>query len=86
MSEEKENAAEIVTVTELLATEPMTFYHDKEKRDALVAYLREVRENIQTAEKAGKKPTKKIASGAEKVTARESNPLEAFLNKVTGDQ
>lgn len=84
MSEEKQDAAEIVTVTELLATEPMTFYENKDRRRQLVEYMRSMRENIKAAEAAGKKPSKKIAEGKEKVEAKQQSALEQFMNSVTG--
>ena len=59
----KKDDDELVIPTELLEKDPTELANNEEELQTVVSYLQKTRENIRSAEKAGKRITSKTAKG-----------------------
>lgn len=61
MPKKKETVEELVIPTELLEKDPVELAESEKDIKTIIAYLKKTRENIRSAEKAGKVPSAKAA-------------------------
>jgi|TARA_R100001594_G_scaffold28454_2_gene53667 hypothetical protein len=78
---EKEVTEELVIPTELLEKDPVELASDEEGIKTIIAYLKKTRENIRSAEKAGKRITSK-SSRIKTPEKAGDNILDVLVNNV----
>ena len=75
-----EQESEIVIPTEFLEMDPKELATNEQGIEKVIQYLRDTRENIRAAEKAGKRITSKAART--KPTQFKNDPLDMLLTEV----
>ena len=78
---EKEVTEELVIPTELLEKDPVELASDEEGIKTIISYLKKTRENIRSAEKAGKRITSK-SSRIKTPEKAGDNILDVLVNNV----
>ena len=73
---------ELVIPTELLEKDPVELASDEEGIKTIIAYLKKTRENIRSAEKAGKRITSKTAKVKTPEPVTQGSILDVLIKDV----
>ena len=78
----KKDDDELVIPTELLEKEPTELANNEEELQTVVSYLQKTRENIRSAEKAGKRITSKTAKVKTPEPVTQGSILDVLIKDV----